>query len=106
MTPTWRAVATLDDLWAGEMKALEVEGMAVVLINVEGNVYAYEDRCPHLGARLSDGSLDGAILTCSAHEWVFDCRFGRGVNPASACLGWFTVRVDGEVIWLRMKGEV
>ena len=101
MSSTWHAVATLDDLWEGEMKAVEVDGKAVALINVDGDVYAYDDHCPHLGSRLSQGSLDGATLTCSAHEWVFDCRVGTGINPAGACLRKLTVRVDGDVISLR-----
>lgn len=100
MSRTWHAVATLDDLWEGEMKAVEVDGMAVVLINIDGDVYAYDDHCPHLGSRLSQSSLDGATLTCAAHEWVFDCRLGTGVNPAGACLRKLTVRVDGDVISL------
>jgi toluene monooxygenase system ferredoxin subunit len=106
MTAGWRAVATVDDLWEGEMMAVEVDGATVVLVNVDGEVHAYDDRCPHLGARLSEGSLDGAILTCSAHEWVFDCRLGRGINPAGVCLRRFAVRTDGDVISLRMEGQV
>jgi toluene monooxygenase system ferredoxin subunit len=105
VTDIWRAVATLDDLWEGEMKAVEVDGIAVVLINIDGEVYAYEDQCPHLGSRLSEGSLDRATLTCSAHEWVFDCRLGLGINPTSASLRQFAVRTEGDVIALRMGGN-
>lgn len=97
---TWRAVARLDELWAGEMRAVDVDGIAIVLVNVAGDVYAYEDHCPHLGCPLSEGSLDGAVLTCAAHEWAFDCRLGRGINPASACLREFPLRVADELIWL------
>jgi toluene monooxygenase system ferredoxin subunit len=96
--PAWHAVATLDEVWEGEMKPVEVDGKPIVLINVGGTVCAYDDRCPHSGTPLSEGMLDGAILTCSAHEWVFDTRMGRGVNPATACLHRVAVRVDGEVI--------
>jgi toluene monooxygenase system ferredoxin subunit len=100
----WRTVATLDDLWDGQMKAVEVDGLAVVLINVGGDVYAYEDQCPHLGSRLSAGCLEGADLTCASHEWVFDCRLGRGINPATARLRPIPVRVAGEEISLITKG--
>jgi toluene monooxygenase system ferredoxin subunit len=103
---TWRAVATLEDLWEGEMTVVEVDGRAVVLMNVDGNVYAYEDECPHLGTPLSAGTLEGGVLTCSAHEWVFDCRSGHGVNPASACLNQCSVRVDEEVIYVRTTEEL
>jgi toluene monooxygenase system ferredoxin subunit len=96
--PVWHAVATLDELREGEMKAVTVNGKPIVLINVAAEIYAYEDRCPHSGTPLSEGILDGAILTCSAHEWVFDTRHGQGINPATARLRPVAVEVEGEVI--------
>jgi toluene monooxygenase system ferredoxin subunit len=97
----WRAVATLDDVWEGDLKAVEVEGVAVVLVNVGGEIRAYDDHCPHSGTQLSSGTLDGEVLTCPAHEWMFDCRVGQGINPASARLRPVAVRVEGETILVR-----
>jgi len=70
----------------------------VLLCNIDGQVYAYQDRCPHLANPLSEGKLRDNILTCAAHEWVFDARTGRGVNPVDTCLRRFPVRVDGDRI--------
>ena len=64
----FRRIATLDDLWDGEMMALEIEGQVVWLVNVNGGLYAYADSCPHLGTRLSQGSLQRPVLTCSTHD--------------------------------------
>ena len=69
---------------------------------LDGTPVAYENRCPHLASPLSAGSLDGGVLTCGAHEWQFDARTGRGVNPASACLRRYPVRLDGEQIFVRL----
>ena len=104
--PAWHAVACLDELWEGEMKAVTVDGKPIVLINVAGDIYAYDDRCPHSGTPLSEGILEGAILTCSAHEWVFDSRLGQGINPTAACLRPVAVRVEGEVISVRPEEEM
>ena len=97
----WRVVATLDDVWEGDLKAVEVEGVAVVLVNVGGEIRAYDDHCPHSGTQLSNGTLDGEVLTCPAHEWMFDCRVGQGINPARARLRPVPVRVEGETILVR-----
>jgi toluene monooxygenase system ferredoxin subunit len=97
----WRVVATVEDVWEGELKGVDVDGKAVVLVNVGGEVRAYDDRCPHSGTPLSQGRLNGETLTCSAHEWVFDCRAGRGINPASARLRGIPVRVEGEAILVK-----
>jgi toluene monooxygenase system ferredoxin subunit len=94
----WIPVGTLDDLWEGEMVAAAVGPVAVVLVNVDGEVHAFEDRCPHAANPLSQGRFDGRILTCAAHEWTFDGHGGAGVNPASACLRAYAVRIVGDVI--------
>jgi len=44
----FQKVATLDELWDGEMTLLQIEGHAVLLVNVHGGVHAYADSCPHL----------------------------------------------------------
>jgi toluene monooxygenase system ferredoxin subunit len=101
----WQVVATLDDVWEGDLKAVAVGSVAVVLVNVGGEIRAYDNRCPHSGSPLSNGTLDGEVLTCSAHEWVFDCRRGTGINPASACLRPVLVRVEGGAILLRTDAD-
>ncbi|WP_431239823.1 Rieske (2Fe-2S) protein [Mycolicibacterium aichiense] len=101
----WLAAGTLDDVWEGEMHAVNLAAVDVVLCNIDGEVHAYQDRCPHLANRLSDGKLRENILTCPAHEWVFDARTGKGVNPVDASLRRFPVRVDGDCILVRL-GQV
>jgi toluene monooxygenase system ferredoxin subunit len=90
----FQQVATLDDLWSGETLGVVVAARKVLLINIDGTVYAYEDKCAHLGVALSEGSLRGTILTCRAHHWEYDVCTGRGRNPASARLQALAVRVD------------
>ena len=95
----FRKVATLDELWDGEMTALEIEGHVVLLVNVDGGVHAYADSCPHLGTRLSQGSLQRPVLTCATHGWEFDVSTGQGINPRKACLDAFAVKVEnGDIL--------
>jgi toluene monooxygenase system ferredoxin subunit len=101
----WLEAGTLDDVWEGEMCAVTLAAVDVLLCNIEGQVHAYQNRCPHLANRLSEGELRENILTCAAHEWVFDARTGTGVNPEDACLQRFSVRIDGDRILVRL-GQV
>jgi toluene monooxygenase system ferredoxin subunit len=96
-------VASLDDLWLGEMAAYLVRGTKVVLVRTEEAVVAFEDRCAHLGVPLSQGSLDGNVLTCSAHLWQYDARTGRGINPRGACLKAFATKVDGDHVFVDVQ---
>jgi toluene monooxygenase system ferredoxin subunit len=98
----WRYAGSLDDIWAGEMRAVNLGAVDVLLCNIDGTLVAYQDRCPHLANRLSEGVLSDGALTCAAHEWEFDARTGRGVNPASASLRRYPVRLDGTRIFVNV----
>jgi toluene monooxygenase system ferredoxin subunit len=97
---TFVKVASEDDLWEGEMLACAAEGARVVLIKGAGYLVAYEDRCPHLGARLSEGALAGHVLTCRAHLWQYDARTGCGINPEAARLRAFPTKVEQGALWV------
>ncbi|MGQ0616597.1 MAG: Rieske (2Fe-2S) protein [Acidimicrobiia bacterium] len=101
----WEAAASLDDLWEGEMQAVEVGGVKVLLVNAGGEVAAFEDRCPHREFLLSEGDFDGEELVCAGHGWSYRGRDGQGVNPDGSCLRRFAVRVDGDSVLVAV-GEV
>ncbi len=93
-------VASADAVWSGEARGFDVGGTKILLVNLDGTVHAFEDRCAHQGVPLSEGSLQGGVLTCGAHLWEYDACTGQGVNPASARLNAFPVRVDKGEIWV------
>jgi toluene monooxygenase system ferredoxin subunit len=100
MTAHWHETAVnLDDLWEGDMTAVKVDGEAVLLVNVDGDVHAYSNRCPHQASPLDEGDLDGQTLTCAKHLWEFDAVTGCGINPDDARLKRFGCRVgdDGTI---------
>ncbi|WP_250478360.1 MULTISPECIES: Rieske (2Fe-2S) protein [unclassified Caballeronia] len=75
-----------------------VEGRSVVLFNVEGVIHAIDNSCPHNGASLANGRLDGHILQCPAHGLRFDLRSGCVVGAKGLCLTKLHVEtIDGEV---------
>jgi toluene monooxygenase system ferredoxin subunit len=94
----FQKVATKEDLWSGEMTGLEVNGKPILLVNIDGRIYAYADACPHQNSRLSEGTLTDKTLRCARHQWEFDVCSGSGVNPQNACLLPFPIRLDGEDI--------
>src|SRR5260370_28930422 len=79
----WYEIMPFDDLWIGEMLGVEVGGVKVLLINVEDEVQAYLDRCPHRPSALSEGNFDVLTLTCATHLWEFIPFSFRGINPES-----------------------
>lgn len=91
-------VAALSDVPAGGRKLVFVQGQGIVLFNVGGEVYALEDSCPHQGASLFSGKLDGPVVTCRAHGLRFDVRTGQMTGAAGLCVKHFPVAVTaGEI---------
>jgi nitrite reductase/ring-hydroxylating ferredoxin subunit len=82
-----------DQLWDGEMECFHAGGTNILLLKINGQLHAFQGHCPHQGAALVEGELDGGLLVCAAHRWQFDATNGQGVNPRSARLKCFPVRV-------------
>ncbi len=93
-------VPEADDLLDGEMCGAVVDGAKVLVARLDGRLYAYDDRCPHLGVALSEGALEGGVITCRAHHYQFDARTGLGVNPRTLCLRAWRVERDGGEVWV------
>jgi 3-phenylpropionate/trans-cinnamate dioxygenase ferredoxin subunit len=69
-----------DDLKNGQMKAYTIGQREVLIGRVNDRFYAADNRCPHLGARLAEGKLDGTVLTCPRHASQFDLKDGHVVR--------------------------
>ena len=64
----------------GTMKEISVEGYEILLARVNDNYYATDNRCPHMGGKLSEGKLEGTVVTCPLHGSQFDLRNGQVVR--------------------------
>lgn len=96
---TWTPVATLDDLWEGEVAEFYIDERPILLAHLRGGeIRAYDGLCPHAGFPLADGHVEDEVLTCSAHSWEFNLSTGAGVNPANCRLHSHPVRLDGDQI--------
>jgi toluene monooxygenase system ferredoxin subunit len=100
----FRRVESLVHLWIGEVKGVVVDGVPVVLVHLPDGVHAFEDRCAHQAARMSEGRIEGDVFVCGAHGWCYDARSGCGVNPESARLRAFPVRVEEGAVWVDVAG--
>jgi 3-phenylpropionate/trans-cinnamate dioxygenase ferredoxin component len=92
-------VARTADLAPGQGKLVEVNGKRIALFNVGGRYYALDDVCPHRGAPLSEGELEGTAVVCPWHGAIFDLGTGNIIRPpAAAGVTTYDVRLDGDEI--------
>jgi 3-phenylpropionate/trans-cinnamate dioxygenase ferredoxin subunit len=91
-------VAARADVPPGKARLVFVEGKTVALFNVDGDVHALDDSCPHAGSSLAAGKLDGAVVSCRAHGLRFDVRTGRMTGAGGLCAKKYPVAVaNGEI---------
>jgi cytochrome P450/nitrite reductase/ring-hydroxylating ferredoxin subunit len=74
---TFLRVANLSELETAGPFALSANGVDVVLARTACGWRAFEGRCPHQGALLGEGELDGAALVCRNHRWRFALDSGQ-----------------------------
>ena len=77
------------------------EGLAIVLANVDGDVYALEDQCSHDEFPLSDGELEDGDVVCTYHGARFDACTGKNKSlPAIRPVRSFPVEIRGDDIYV------
>jgi 3-phenylpropionate/trans-cinnamate dioxygenase ferredoxin subunit len=93
-------IGSSDDLRPGQRKLAFVDGQSVVVFNIAGALHAIENSCPHNGASLASGALEGSVLTCPAHGLRFDLATGRMPGGAGLCLRKLPVDVRNGTVTL------
>ena len=87
----------VSDVARGGLLAIDMDGKAVVVANVDGKLYAIGDTCTHRGCSLSEGELSGTVVTCPCHGGQFDVTSGKVVmGPPREATPTYTVQVDGD----------
>lgn len=77
----------------------KVEGLELAVFRVGGEVFAIADSCPHSGAPLSNGRIEGHVVACPAHGLKFDVRTGCSLASAELRNKSYPVRVlHGNVV--------
>ena len=94
-------VANLNDLPPGKAICVLLGDEKVALFNVEGTVYALSNTCSHRGGPLSEGEVEGAVVTCPWHGASFDLKTGAALGPpAMQGIRRYLVTMNGNEILL------
>ncbi len=108
MEPDWIDLGELSSLPDGQPALRKGSGRRFVCVRRGDAVHALDDRCPHQGYPLSEGSAQGDVLTCAWHNWKFDVASGSCLFGGDAVRRYPTRVVEGRVhldIALDVEGE-
>ena len=73
----WRRVDPVDVPAEGRVRSVVVDGQSVALTRCGGRFGALENRCPHQGGPVGEGSIENGWLRCPWHGYDYDPVSGK-----------------------------
>ena len=100
----FHAVAKTHEIPEGEGRTFVIDGALVAVFHVGGEFTAIDDTCPHMGASLAAGHIEGEAVMCPWHAWRFSVKDGTWLdNPKSKIANkCYPVRVVGDSVEVEM----
>ena len=105
MVPEIGFVSVLDEkeLGNGEMKLVIVKDTPVLLVKQNGQIFAFNNRCPHMACGLSGGTLDGLVIVCPCHDWRFNLKTGEYEVEPFFKLTKYDWKIKSGKIWVNLE---
>lgn len=96
----WQKAVALDRLERDGRTVAKIGKRQIALFRTENGILACNNRCPHEGYPLREGSLDdGCVLTCNWHNWKFNLKTGENLTGGDA-LRTYATKVEAGEIWI------
>lgn len=99
----WLRAADAAELEPIGMKTVSVGGRTLVLWRYEGQVFALDNRCPHMGFPLDRGSLRDGIVSCHWHNARFDLKTGGTFDQFADDVQVFPAEERDGAIWVDVE---
>ena len=93
-------VCSTEQLERDGFEVVSVEGRTILVLLDQGEVYALDNRCPHMGFPLHRGTVGDGILTCHWHHAKFDLAGGCTFDPFADDVTSFYTEVRDGLVWL------
>ena len=102
--PEFIDICKVSDIPVGEARMILVNEVAFGVFNVSGVFYAIDDACPHAGASLSHGIVEGDVVRCRIHHWRFCIRDGIYLDEMkpSCNVRTYPIRVVGDQVQIEL----
>lgn len=94
-------ICAVHELPPGARRVVEINAYEEALVlNLGGMIYAISNICPHEGAALQRGSVEGTVLYCPLHRWGFELTTGGYIDNATICARLYAVEACDNHLYL------
>ncbi|NUR97575.1 MAG: Rieske 2Fe-2S domain-containing protein [Kribbellaceae bacterium] len=102
MTGNWHRVDEVDVPADGRVRSVVVDGRSIALARCGARLGALENKCPHQGGPLGEGSIEKGLLRCPWHGYDYDPISGQPPEGFSDSVPSYPVdeRADGVYVQL------
>ena len=100
---TWHKVATKHDLKENRVKSVSCGTQSICLTHYKNQFAALDNRCPHQGGPLGDGSIENGMLRCPWHGWDFDPITGKPPGGYDDGIATFALELRGDDIYVGVE---
>lgn len=97
-------VAETSQISPGNKLKIALENKEILLVNIQGTYYALNNKCPHMGGSLYDGTLEGNSIICPRHHSRFDLTTGESIEGPKILLMRFKVK-NAESYPVKLEGN-
>lgn len=89
---------------AGRPLSVKVsDTLTLAVCELDGAYHAFDERCPHRGAALGQGTMSGELIVCPLHHFKFSLKTGRCIMPRHLRLRSFAVTREGDQLRIDIK---
>jgi thiamine pyrophosphate-dependent acetolactate synthase large subunit-like protein/nitrite reductase/ring-hydroxylating ferredoxin subunit len=102
----WCRVMSKEELLEGRVKTVVCENMTLCMTHYKGQFAALDNKCPHQGGPLGEGSIENGMLRCPWHGWDYDPLTGKapgGHEDSGVDTFPVDIRDDGVYVGLEKK---
>ena len=99
----WIEVGIMSDIPKDGARVVKTPlGDIAVFRNMQDEIFALRDKCPHKGGPLSQGIIYGKTVACPLHNWSIALDTGIAVAPDEGCAASFPIRLEGVKVFLSL----
>lgn len=102
---TWLKVLELDELPEGRVKPVSCKHLTLCMTRVDGKYGALDNKCPHQGGPLGEGTIEKGLLRCPWHGWDFDPINGKSPGDFDDGVDTFPVEVRDDGVYVAFPDE-